>query len=77
MKTHPFENIPKRKPETIDTEYTKQFEAWLEQAKKDGLQYINLFYAEGKNQFNTSYESFCEEFMRMKNSPDVPDPDFF
>lgn len=75
MNKHPFENIPERKSDTISTEYTEQFEAWLRKAKSDGLQYVNIFYGEGLNGSNINYESFCEEFMKMHNSPDLPDPE--
>lgn len=73
MKKHAFENLPQRKPDTVSTEYTDQFEAWIKKAKEDGLQYVNIYYADGLNGNNVNYESFCEEFMRMRNAPSVPD----
>jgi len=73
--THPFENIPKRKPDTKSTIYTDQFEAWLKKAKEDGLQYVNIYYGEGLTKDTVNYESFCEEFMNIRNSPTVSDPE--
>jgi hypothetical protein len=75
--THPFENIPKRKPDTKSTIYTEQFESWLKEAKEKGLQYVNIYYGEGFNKDTVNYESFCEEFIRMKNAPDVEDKEIF
>jgi hypothetical protein len=69
------ENIPKRKPDTISTPYTDQFEAWLETARQDGLLYVNIFYGEGLNQNTVDYATFCEEFMKIRNSPDLSDKD--
>lgn len=73
MTKHPFENIPERKPKTVSTPYTEQFEAWLAAEKAKGLQYVNIFYAEGTNKDTVSYESFCEEFIRMRNAPTLSD----
>jgi len=67
------ENLPERKPDTKSTIYTDQFEAWLKQEKEKGLLYVNIFYGEGLNKDTVNYESFCEEYMIMKNSPDLPD----
>lgn len=69
------QNIPTRKPDTVSTPYTEQFEKWYAEQKAKGLQYINLFYGEGKNHGNVSYEDFCEEFMAIQNAPTVPDPE--
>jgi hypothetical protein len=66
-------NIPIRKSDTISTIYTEQFEEYLKKAKEDGLQYINLYYADGNNKNNVKYEDFCEEFINMKNSPTLSD----
>jgi hypothetical protein len=77
MKTHQFENLPQRKPDTISTIYTDKFEAYLEEQRKNGLQYINIYYGEGKNQFNVDYAKFCEEFIKMQESPTVEDREFF
>lgn len=73
--THPFENIPQRKPDTKSTIYTDRFEAWLKQAKDDGLVYVNIYYGDGLNQNTVNYQSFCEEFIKIQNSPSVPDPE--
>ena len=68
-------NIPQRKSDTKSTIYTEQFEKYLEDCKVNGLQYINIYYGDGKNKDNTKYEDFCEEFIRMKNAPTVSDPE--
>lgn len=68
-----FENIPKRKPDTKSTPYTEQFEKWLAEEKAKGLLYVNVYYGEGLNKDTVNYESFCEEFIRMRNAPTVPD----
>ena len=69
------ENIPIKKSNSKTTKYTLQFEKYLKKAKKDGLQYINIYYGDGKNKDNTTYEDFCEEFIKMKNAPTVSDPE--
>ena len=68
-----FENLPTRKPTTVSTKYTKQFEEWLKKERKNGLLYVNIFYGDNFNKSTVNYESFCEEFMKMKASPNISD----
>jgi len=75
--THPFENIPQRKSETISTIYTERFESWLKDAKEKGLQYVNIYYGDGYNKDTVNYESFCEEFINIKDAPNVSDREIF
>lgn len=70
---HPFENLPERPENVIETNYVCQFENWLKEQKAKGLQYVNVYYGNTFNASNVNYESFCEEFMRMVNAPTVPD----
>ncbi len=70
------ENLPVRKPDTKSTKYTDEFEAWLKKErenKENPLLYINIYYGDGFNKDTVNYESFCEEFMSIRNSPTVPD----
>jgi len=58
---------------TTATIWTQKFEKWYAEAKAKDLQYVNVYYASGINKNNVNYESFCKEFMEMKEAPNVPD----
>ena len=53
--------------------YRKQLENWIEQEQKKGLKDIDVFINPDVKSFNE--EDFCEEFLRMVNASDVPDPE--